>query len=73
MGGMKTESDGRILYRLRFDGRPDLDSDHLSSVKTYARGDLLADPGSWEHGAWRVREIEDGGDGEPDTLLLEAA
>ena len=70
---MKTESDGRILYRIRFDGRPDLDSNHLSSERVYAKGDPFSEPGTFEGGDWRVREIEDGGDGEPDTLLLEPA
>jgi hypothetical protein len=73
MRAVKTGPDGRIRYRLRFDGRPDLNSDHFDSERAYAKGDHLAEPGTFEHGDWRVREVVPGDQDEPDTLLLEPA
>jgi hypothetical protein len=62
------ERDDRLVYRLRFIGRPDLDNDSFDSSKPYEEGEPF-DAEELDDN-WIVLDVLSAADGEPDTLNL---
>jgi hypothetical protein len=62
-----------ILYRVRFNSDPELNSDHFESLTPYSVGDefrFTKDPVGGSS-SWEVVEVIDGAEGEPDTLVID--
>jgi hypothetical protein len=64
----------KIIYRLRFEGAPSLDSDSFESLRVYSAGDPLIVEGLSDHNTiWRVSRVTAAGDGEQDTLFCSSS